>query len=276
MTNSTPDYWSVDGVSLETLAWGIDKWGGPLQAPPELRGGGRTVPYRPGELWSPQVPKARVLPFAMWVSQATEAGTYAATEASREAQLLANWQMLRALLWVAPSRQLTVVKRWDSGTASATALGSFAGGLEPVNMGLTALQFTANVLLSDPWFYSAPQTLLDDAAVGTHNVAGDILGDAPSPRYVWTVTGPLNNPSLTVKAGAVTLSTVALAGAVPDGDTWTVDMPSGRVTTDTALTAAHVSAHQVDWVTLDPAATSIVVGGTGAGTVTLTHEPAWL
>ena len=271
MTNTTTDYWSVDGTSRETLGWGLD-YDGSLFAPPPTRGGSQTVPYRPGVVWRPRIADSRVLTFPMWLSTADADGVEGG-----EAQLLDNWAALRDLFWGAPDRQMSVVKRWNGGYSSATALGSFAGGIEPINRGMQVWRFTADIELSDPYFYGASATLLNAAAIGTHDITGDVLGDVASSRYVLSLTGALTNPTITVKAGSTVLSTLTYSGSITSTKTLAITFPAKTFTTgDTGAYPAKFTAGQTEWLNLHPSATSIVIGGTGAGTVTLTHEPAYL
>jgi len=268
VTNSTDDYWDIDGTSLQTVAWGIDDFGGSLEAPPQLRGKGQTVPYRAGTLWRRQVPDSRVLTFNMWVSGDDE-GLY-----SGEDRLLENWQQLRALFWGGVGRQLAITKRWDGGTESATALGSFAGGLEPVNYGLQLLRFSADVFLADPWFYGDSVTLLNAVSAGTHAVS--IAGDGASQRFSLTVTDAFANVGIVVKRGDEVLSTLTSTAASQTAASFTVAWPDLiRTGTATGNLSQFVPA-QPTWIDLDPSATDIVVSGSGAGSVTLTYEPAYV
>lgn len=153
MTNSTVDFWSCDGVSLQTQAWGIDKWGGDLEAPPKRRGGTLMIPTRPGQLWRPTIADSRTLTFAMWLVDCDEDGVYAATVAERQAQMLANWEMLRGLFWGSGQRELDLVKRWGSGYAEAEGQACFVNGLQPSSLGMQGARFTVDLMMSDPYFY---------------------------------------------------------------------------------------------------------------------------
>jgi hypothetical protein len=268
VTNSTDDYWDIDGTSLQTNDWGIDDFGGSLEAPPQLRGKGQTVPYRAGTLWRRQVPDSRVLTFNMWCS-ADDDNIPGGTE-----QLLANWQQLRALFWGGQGRQLAITRRWNDGTKSATALGTFAGGLEPVNFGLQLLRFSADVFLADPWFYGPSVTLLDAVGAGTHAV--NIAGDGASQRFALTVAGAFANVGIQVKRGDEVLSTLTSTAASQTAASFTVAWPD-LIRTGTATgNLSQFTPAQPTWIDLDPSATAIVVSGTGAGTVTLTYEPAYV
>ena len=67
MTNSTPEYTDVDGVSLQTMVQNLKTWGGSREAPPPVRGSDVAVPYMPGEVWLAKVPDARTITLDGWV-----------------------------------------------------------------------------------------------------------------------------------------------------------------------------------------------------------------
>lgn len=184
MTNTTPEFWAVDGVSLQTFAYNITTWGGDRQAPPPARGDNITVPGEVGSIWSPKIPDSRTMTLAMWVQGATEDGTYPA-DASRIQQFEQNWSMLRKLLWD-PYRQFTLTKQivtpahlvadiaFPASTITVAAKAQFAGGLNPTMIGHGgAATFSVDLFLADPFFYGPevqapvgfPFTVLGDARV---------------------------------------------------------------------------------------------------------------
>lgn len=184
---TTPEYWAVEGVSLQTYAYNIKSWGsGGRQAPPNLRGTDITIPGRVGDVFRPKVPEARKITLGMWVQGANADGS-APTTVSRIQQFEQNWTMLRRLLWN-PYRQFTLTKQvWDGAQyVVVSAKAQYAGGLDPEVIGLGgAAQFTVDLLLADPFFYGDPLsasgsfTTLGDAR--THRITLS-LGGAASVR----------------------------------------------------------------------------------------------
>lgn len=172
--NSTTDYWEFNGLSLETLAWGIDKWGGSLESVPKRRGGMITVPHRPGQVWTPQVTDSRTLTFAMWVTCNDPAdGTVPVGQAAQEAQLLDNWAELRAAFWGVGTAEKTLTKRWTGGYNVASGLASFVGGLEPTGFGMQMARFTVDLFMADPYFYGPSDVRAITTAGGDITNAGD-------------------------------------------------------------------------------------------------------
>ena len=72
MANSTDTYWSVNGVSLQTLGFNITTDGD--HAPPPLRGDDDLIPYRVGQVLQDRIPNSRTLPFKMWAIGMDEDG----------------------------------------------------------------------------------------------------------------------------------------------------------------------------------------------------------
>lgn len=270
---SEPVEWYVDGTALASEGWGVSDWGGSSEAPPEYRGGALTVPYRRGQLWRPGVPDSRTLSLPMWLTdQHPTTGVYGG-----EAQMLANWRALRSLFLSNGGRQVALRKVWDAGYGDATGSAQYAGGLEPENYALTGARFEVDLFMADPYFYGTQQTLGTFAA-GTHDITGDILGDVSTGRYVLTFAGVLSAASVTVKRGTETLSTLTSTVDLASGKNLIVTMPdlTWSTTSTVASPAQFTPGQQSGWLMLDPAATSLVIGGTGAGTVKIEYFPAWL
>jgi hypothetical protein len=130
--------------------------------------------------------------------------------------------------------------------------------------------------LDDGGGFVAPVTF-PYASTGAEGTIGDgtavNIGTADTP-WVATITGPVDNPRLTLGA---TGETVELIGSVPDGATLVVDAGARTVRLD--------GASRPTWLTLAsrwwelPAGTSSTVrfrASSGTGTLNLTWSSAWL
>lgn len=267
--------WSIDGVALQSDGWTIDDFTG-LEAPPQYRGGPVTVPARDGQVWRPLVADGRTLAFRMSVFGTNTDGYELGPDVqllTPQAQLWSNWRTLRSLFFGSGSRQLSITKAWDDITA--TGSGVFAGGLEPENLGLQAFRFAADVFMADPWLY-APEVNLGSWTVGTHDVTGLIAGDVTSPRWILTLTGPLTNPSVTISAGNDVLSSITYTGEIAEGDSLNVVMPGLDFIETGDVSGSNITTEQTLWVALDPSATSVTIGGSGAGAVDIDYEAAYV
>lgn len=185
--NTTPEYWEVDGISLQTYAYNISTWGDTRQEPPPLRGDNITVPHATGATWVPKVPDSRTITLQMWVSSANPDGSTPPLALQRQ-NFRENWEELRRLLWN-PYRQMLLSKRVRlhtqpgqviitdgpvigadaNGWMEVTAQAQFVGGLTPTMHSNSMATFTVDLFLADPFFYGAHQTV---------SSGGTVIGDA--------------------------------------------------------------------------------------------------
>lgn len=271
--------WFVDNVALNTLAYNIQTWGGSRQSPPSFRGSDYAVPYRPGAVFVPKTPDSRVITLAMWVqgldptteflvnSGVMSGGTNPTTGSAitpslsdiagaNRKRFLRNWNTLRSLLWT-PNRQIALKKIFYDYTSdsmvTATALAQFADGIEPEMHGRQHAAFTVDLLLSDPYFYSAPITVASSPVVG--------LGTAPS-----------HNMTFTLAAGATMVNTT-LGISAQNTDTASVTLDCYNFTT-TGGTGGGLGKLKITgrgpWMQIAPGS------NTFTGIVSTVYKPAWL
>lgn len=304
MTNSTETYWAVDGESLQTYAFNISTLGGDRLAPPQVRGEDLRVPYMPGSVFVERVPDARTITLGMWVIGANEDGSIPTDEQGRRT-FDRNWRKLRQLLWT-PRRQFTLTKRFwlldadlvaggvdtsamtkdgDWTLFTATALGTYAGGLTPTMNGPMRAIFTVDILLSNPFFYS------DEIAIefSTSEVEPDpgpeqtvvILGDDRSYHIEVDFEGPLTSPRIINESVTQELY-VRYATEIPDGEEATVrvhDFTATHYPSGDPFGSAGFVQHAGDkfWLYLDPGTTNLTLDAqAGTGVATLRYRPAWM
>ena len=276
MTNTTDTYWDVDGVSLQTLAFNIVTLGGDRLAPPPLRGGNVQVPYSPGQRWVPKQVDQRSISLGMWVIGAREDGSVPTTQLARR-QFDDNWQKLRKLLWT-PLREIVLTKRfYVSGVLkTAQAKAQFRSGLEPMMSGPARAQFTVDLALADPYFYSTEVS----TPLSTGSQVVSVEGDDRTRKIKIHVVGPRTN----VKIRNDTLGIdVEYHDALLTGDTLDIDVAAFTSSTDPDATAPFNSEGSIRatgdafWLLLAPGDNTIIVSSdSGSGAVTLTHQAAWL
>lgn len=273
--NTTDTYWSVNGVSLNTNAQNISTLAGRM-SPPPTRGSNVVVPYSPGARYVPKVADSNTITLAMWVKGANPDGS--APTIGADAAFEDNWRALRRLLWT-PGKQFSITKRFkvNGVLRSATALGEFAGGMEPTMMGRNGAKFTVDILLADPYFY-------DDVAVTKSLVTGantlDLLGDADTANIIATISGSRGFPRIAVTSPLPHL--VEYLGAITVGQTVqirsreysAITTPSGSPAYDSSGLISH-SGHP-QWLVLSPGTNNITLSGTGLGTVILEVRAAWI
>lgn len=302
--NTTETFWSVDGQSLQTFAWNIQTLGGDRLAPPPVRGEDLEVPYMIGSLYAPRTPDSQVLTLGMWVIGANPDGTIPTDEAARRT-FDHNWRMLRKLLW-RPRRQFTLTKRFwvpDEDLVAggvdteelpkigewtlyeASALGTYAGGLNPTMNGPARAVFTVDIKLQDPFFYSeeitVPFSMTEGGGYPGKNRTISVLGDDRTMNIEIDFEGPVTSPVIT-NGTEEQLLYVRYAAEVPDDEAATIRVkpfsathyPSG----DSYGVSGNVE-HEGDhyWFYLEPGECNLVLGAqAGTGVAALRYQPAWI
>jgi hypothetical protein len=277
----TPEYWSVDGVSLQDHAKNITTFGGSRSSVPPFRGEDVQASYIPGRIHAPKYPDSRTITLAMWVKDTLPNGSRTPGYTPRQ-QFLANWNALKRLFWKDYGAQINLTRRWDegAGVVTATARASFAGGLEPEMIGPTAARFTVDLLLADPFFYGVEQSVTF-AASGTQvvNNPGDAMVSGYGMRVVFN--GTLTNPKLQNNTPSTPIW-VKQGAAIGGGDYFTIQLDpaillSTRFSDGSNQTGGitHGGAHP--WMVLYPGNNSLTLyQDAGSGNAVLYYRPVYL
>lgn len=304
MTDTTQTFWDVDGVSLQTYAFNIETIGGDRQAPPGVRGEDLTIPYLPGSIWMPKVPEARILTLGMWVIGAEEDGSIPERESAR-LRYEQNWRKLRRLLWT-PRRQFVLTKRFwvleeelalggvavddlpRSGSyrlLTASARGTYAGGLTPQMTGGSRAVFTVDIKLNDPYFYSeaieVPFSISSSGVNPGPNQTIEVLGDDRTTAVMVEFVGPLTAPRITNQTPDPEVS-MTYASAIANGERaelWVNEFSAMHYPAGVPFKAAGNVQHAGDrfWLYLEPGTTTLALtANAGTGTAVLTYQPRWL
>lgn len=193
MTNTTDEYWEIDGVPMQTLAKNFSTWGGAKQAAPPLRGEDQLLPGVPGKLFIPKVADSRVLDFEGWVRGVDDNGGGGSIQLFRK-----NWMAIKRLLYT-PRRQVTITKRWRDDSNNiivATGLGQFIDPPEPAMFGSQGARFTATCFMADPFFYGDPIEYVFNPTTTTQSKTIKFLGDEVTRKITVTFKGDNVNPRL--------------------------------------------------------------------------------
>lgn len=198
MSNSSEEYWEVNGVSLNQFCWSIKTIGGSRLAVPKLRGDNTLFPFRDGRSFRAKQADSRVITLAMWVAGVNPA-TDQPRSSNQDVQFNDNWKTLQKLFW-SPDKQLVLTRRWWENADSpvlrtATSLCELAGTMDPTMTGRTRADFAVDLLLSDPYFYG-PEISVNLPATGT------VVVTNPGDITVWssiniTLNGELVSPVIT-------------------------------------------------------------------------------
>ncbi len=274
--NTTTEWWDVDGTSLHTYATRIVNLAGTYSGAVPMRGDNMPVPYRPGQLWRSKVPDQRSISLGFLLSAYNSEGQAALDPLS---QVTSNYQALRALLWRPGGEQYALTKRWRVGDTllSATAQASYLSGLDVDFTGQHRIQVrtTAELMLADPYFYGAQQSV----SVPTGGASTTNPGDASATGANMTLTfnGPMTNPTLTNSTLGITL---AMGVVISGGDSVVVDCDNYTVTrTSDSANLIGVMSHlgSRNWFVLQRGSNALGLAlSAGSGAVTVAYRPPYL
>jgi hypothetical protein len=279
MSNSSEEYWDVDGTSLNQYCWSIKTIGGSRLAMPKLRGDNTLFPFRDGRMFRSKFADSRVITLAMWV-----AGIDPATDQPRpshqDVQFNDNWKALQRLFW-SPDKQLTLTRRWweNAGTPvlrEAEALCELAGSMDPTMTGRTRADFAVDLLLSDPYFYGPEINAILP-------VADNVVVHNPGDIAVWTsinivFTGELVSPVITNITDNNTwmrVNTAVLTSPINvDVGAFTVINSFDNSSLLSSVTHSGFKA----WIRLLPGNNTLKLTSTGnsTGSATIKFKPAYL
>jgi hypothetical protein len=178
MSNSSEEYWEINGVSLNQYCWAIKTIGGSRLAVPKLRGDNTLYPFRDGRAFRSKRADSRVITLAMFVA-GIDPDTDNPRPSNQDVQFNDNWRALQQLFW-SPNEQLVLTRRWWENADTpvlreATALCELAGTMDPTMTGRTRADFGVDLLLSDPYFYGPELTVeLEPGVPVVVNNPGDI------------------------------------------------------------------------------------------------------
>jgi hypothetical protein len=277
--------------------------GGSRFGMPGYRGNDYEVPYKAGLLHRPKFPNARTVSLVMSVS-----GTDPVTglPASQD-QVLAwnnNFQYIRQAFWVNDplgSAQGKLTRRWFltqggvNQVIAATAMAELGGTMDPTMTGRTRSDFTVDLVLSDPFFYGAQQSVT--AGIGgitTLTALGEgIVGFGYASAvnsFTCQLTGPLSFPTL-LNATAVSAAgpvSFTYNAAVASGETVTVDFLADTAMSSTGANVSGKIGHAASrmWLCLVPSPDPALLGTnnvtlstldpTDTGTATVTWNDCYV
>ncbi len=280
MSNSSDEYWDINGVSLNQYCWAIKTIGGSRMAVPKLRGDNTLYPFRDGRAFRPKNADSRVITLAMFVAGINPATNNPAIN-NQDVQFNDNWRALQKLFW-APDQQLILTRRWWENPTTpvlktATALCELAGTMDPTMTGRTRADFAVDLLLSDPYFYG-PELTVNLPTSGT--VVVNNPGDIPVYSTIKiTFNGELVSPMITILTAQPTvwmrLSTAVIANPV------NVDVGEFTVINtfdNSSLVGSVTHSGFRAWMKLLPGNNTLKLTSTGnnTGSAIMKYKPAYL
>lgn len=227
MTNNTPEWWDIDGVSLHQYGWSITTIGGARYDLPPRRGDNIALAHSPGRRFIPKQPDSHTLSLAMFLTGMDPAtGNQTGNEILRWND---SWDFLRRLFWRVEGRQFLLTRRQlltINGNPSilvTAGYGEFANGMAPTMTGRTRAEFTVDIVMANPYFFG--QQISAALNVGTptpvFNPGHDLAG--PCGHMEVTLKGPLTFPMVT-NATPTPDAWLLYKGNIAAGVTVTIDV----------------------------------------------------
>ncbi len=184
MANNTPEFWSIDGVSLHQYGWSVTTVGGARYDVPPKRGENITLGYRPGQVHRPKLLDQRVISLVMFLV-GWDPATGNVNVPDQRLQWNDSWDFLRRLVYkhqYQTGGRVTLTRRWfltpvtiptsgsplqqgDPGVptpgarlVTAQALAELSSDMAPSMTGRFRSDFQIDLTLADPYFYGTPVT----------------------------------------------------------------------------------------------------------------------
>lgn len=226
--------WEYDGIDLTRHGYNVRLLGAPLNTPAR-RGDNVVVPHKDGRLYVPKMFDQRVQTLAMWaIHEPVDGGT------GTEADMLAHLDALRGLF--ARAGQHTLKFQFGSAVRTATVEVVRQVEFEPKVFN-AAYVFVVEFLMADPLWYAESKTTVGPTIItmSSQNITINNAGTYESQKAIFTITGPITNPILTI--GAIWMKYTGSVGSgstlVIDCGAWTAKLDgvdvSGNISHDGAL-----------------------------------------
>lgn len=275
------EYWYFNGTALQSSFWNISTFGGSRFGLPTLRGQNYAVPYRAGQSWRGKYPDSRTISLTMWADGSASNGqAWPATD--NRLAFNDNIQTLRALFFArnhGGSTQGSLQRNWylTQGTpklVTSTALAELGGSIDLTMQSRFDAAFSVDLVLADPYFYGALQTVPVTTSGTLTNLGEGVVGEGFS-SSVNTFTIAITQ-SCTITNTALTPH-VFVTYAANGTETWPVTLD---ILNNTAFDAA--GANQISavthggarmWMALVNGANTITVSG---GTATFNWNPPYI
>lgn len=284
MSNSSEEFWSVNGTSLNQYCWSVATLGGTPRSVPTYRGTDIPLAYVPGQMYRKKFPDERVITLNMWVAGIDPATDNPAFDVRR--QFNDNLRTLQRVFYTPATGQISLTRQWyytspiNVGTpigaptmVSATAMAEIAGAMIPSMTGIGRADLTVDLLLTDPYFYGNAQTssFSLNNPITVFNPGDDAAGYRSGSQIV--LNGPLYYPRLTNSTASVW---VQLNTIIMPGDSVTFDLcnfAANRMSDGANLVGSVANSGNRRWMLINPGSnvltlTSGLSTDSGNGTIT--------
>jgi len=280
MSNSTLEYWDINGVSLNQYCWNITSIGGSRYSVPPKRGDNTKYPNKHGRVFRPKKMDSRVITLQMWAIGIKPDDSY---PSDQELQFNDNWQALRTLLYSLDD-ELTLTRRWRTTVdgvptiTEASAQCELSSNLDLTMTGRTRGTFSVDLLLPDPMFYGDEISVDFDPgdSLTVVNPGDGLAFQNMSIRFdgeLWTpkLRNITKDPEIWVQANTLVQPTTYVDLDVTNFDAF-------RSYDNTTITGSIKHSGSKPWFALWPGSNTVKFesSGVSTGSATLTFRPAYL
>lgn len=280
MTNTTDQYWTFGGVSLNQPQWNIRTFGGSRWNLPPVRGSNITVLRQAGQVHRAKTIDSRTIVLKMWTAGIDP--TSGQPSSNPRLAFNDNLDTLRNL-FANLGTQEELVRRWwvtvDSTPTlvAATALAEVVSMSDLAMQGPFAAEFDVELLLADSFFYGSAIT--EDLEVDTPTVITNPGQNAARAKsFSIVLHGPLTNPRVTNSTPNPDIW-VSYTGSIADGDFVTIDVDAFVAITDEDLNVTDKIHHSGSpfLMSLRPGANTLeLTADSGAGHAVVSFAPGYL
>lgn len=270
--------WYWNGLALSQPYWNLTTFGGSRSGIPTMRGQDVQVAYRAGQAWRAKYPDERTVSLTMWLDGSGSQYGWPASDA--HLAFNNNWQQLRQSFFArnaGGSAQGQLQRNWwltQQGSVkmvTSTAMAEIAGSMDLTMNGRTGAAFTIDLLLADPYFYGAQQSVPCSGSSTVLTGLGEGVVGEGFASAVSTFTVQCSAPCTVTNATAGISFTIASGASFPV----TVDVLRGTIVDNAGVSQAGRFSHAGSrlWAAVLPAANTIQVS---AGTATFTWTDAYI
>jgi hypothetical protein len=269
--------WYFNGLALSQPYWNLTTFGGSRSGVPTLRGSNIEVPYRAGQAQRAKYPDSRTISLTMWMDGSGSAAGWPSADA--RLAINDNWAQLRKAFFTRNAsgsvqgqlqRNLWLTSG-GPGLVTSTAMAEIAGSMDLSMNGRTGAAFTVDLLLADPMFYGALQTVACTGGSTTVTGLGEsVVGEGfPSPVASFTVQ--CSAPCTVNNTTAGVSFTLASGPSYPV----TVDLLSGTVIDNAGVNQVSKLTHSGSrlWMAVLPGSNTVSVS---AGTATFRFNDTYI
>lgn len=285
---TTEEYWDVDGVPLNTMAYNIETIEGREGIPPK-RGENIAIGTHRGRQWVQKPPDQRPLTLGMWVVGSDNKRER--FDGSR-ARFKANFAFLKRLFGVT-DRLLTITRRErrPDGVLVLQADAEVVGTMDLSARGPAAGKFSVDLIMPDPYWYGPAVTDVSSAVSPASGVVFPIVFPVVfgTPGNPGTVTvenkgdvdalplirlhGPLENWDVILIGSGKRLS---FSGPLAEGEFLEVDTSARTVKLGGTSSRYGWLSLDSEWFTLPPGRNTLrVTTQTGTGRMEVSFRPPY-